>query len=168
MRWMVLGPVGAVGEERRTDLGGDRQRTLAAVLLAARGETVSTERLIDGLWGPRPPPGARKTLQSYVARLRRHLRSLDDTAEGAVETVATGYRLDLGACEVDADLFEQLVVHARRPGMEPAEAVDLLDEAEALWNGPAFGELAAHGSVREEARRLDELRATATADRIDL
>jgi hypothetical protein len=53
---MVVGPVGAVGDERRTDLGGDRQRTSAAVSLAARGEAVSTERLIDGLWGRALPP----------------------------------------------------------------------------------------------------------------
>ena len=168
MRWMVLGPVEAGGEEQRTDLGGDRQRTLAAVLLAARGETVSTEQLIDGLWGPRPPPGARKTLQSYIARMRRCLRSLDATAEQVVTTVATGYRFDPGACELDADLFERLVACARLPDAEAAEAVDLLDQAEALWRGPAFGELASHELVREEARRLEQLRVTATADRIDL
>jgi predicted ATPase/DNA-binding SARP family transcriptional activator len=165
---MVLGPVGAVGDEQRTDLGGDRQRTLAAVLLAARGEAVSTERLIDGLWGPRPPPGARKTLQSYVARMRRCLRSLDAEAEPVVATVATGYRMDLGTCELDAAHFERLVARARRRGTEPAEAVDLLERAEALWKGPAFGELASHELVREEARRLDQLRAAATNDRIDL
>lgn len=90
MRWRVLGPVGAAAGDRRTDLGGDRQRTIAAALLAARGEAVTTDRLIDGLWGPRPPPSARKTLQSYVSRLRSELRGLDPDAADAVASPPTG------------------------------------------------------------------------------
>ena len=166
MRWRVLGPVGAVAGDRRTDLGGDRQRTIAAALLAARGEAVTTDRLIDGLWGARPPPGARKTLQSYVSRLRSELRSVDPAAAGAVTSLAGGYRVS--DHERDADAFEALLTRAQRPATtEPAELVDLLQEAEALWEGPAFGELASHELVREEAYRLERLRAAAITDRID-
>lgn len=168
MRWRVLGPVGAAAGDRRTDLGGDRQRTIAAALLAARGEAVTTDRLIDGLWGPRPPPSARKTLQSYVSRLRSELRGLDPDAADAVASTADGYRLDPGAGEFDADDFEALLTEVQRPGIsEPAQLIHVLREAEDLWEGPAFGELASHELVREEAHRLERLRAAAIADRID-
>jgi len=168
MRWQVLGPVGATAGARRSDLGGDRPRTIAGALLAARGEVVSTERLIDGLWGPRPPPSARKTLQSYVSRLRRELRSLGSATGDGLTSTAVGYHVERGVDAVDADHFEALTagVHQVRD-TDPAEVVEVLEEAAALWRGPAFGELAAHELVREEALRLEQLRATATAERID-
>ena len=168
MRWQVLGPVEATAGERRSDLGGGHQRTIAAALLAARGEVVPTERLIDGLWGPHPPPTARKTLQSYVSRLRRDLRALAPAAADAVDSTAGGYRVEPASHPVDADRFEALTAQAHAVGTDdPAEVIAVLEAAAALWRGPAFGELATHELVREEALRLDQLRDAATAERID-
>ena len=49
----------------------------------------------------------------------------------------------------------------------PAEAADLLDEALALWHEPAFGEFGDEEFVRAEVARLEELRRTATLDRVE-
>ena len=168
MRWCVLGPVEVSVDRRRTAVASDRQRTIVAALLAAGGEVVSTDRLIDGLWGPRPPPSAPKTLQSHVSKLRRSLAALEAAGDEVVVTAADGYRVDLTACEVDAVRFEELVSQARDlTAEEPQAAVALLEEADGLWRGPAFGELAAHTLVQAEARRLEQLRAAAVAARID-
>ncbi|HEX4759728.1 MAG TPA: helix-turn-helix domain-containing protein, partial [Thermoleophilaceae bacterium] len=54
-------------------LGGPRQKALLAILLLHHGEVVSSDRLIDELWGERPPATAAKTLQGYVSHLRKAL-----------------------------------------------------------------------------------------------
>ena len=39
-------------------------------LLLSPNKAVSTEALIDALWGDDPPPTARRSLQAHVAKLR--------------------------------------------------------------------------------------------------
>ncbi len=168
MRLCVLGPVEVAAEGRQVGLDSERQRTILAVLLAARGEIVSTDRLVDGLWGPQPPASSRKTLQSYVSRLRRALESCEPAGGGVLVTSVDGYWVNLSVCELDAARFEELIAQARDVLVsDSAAAVGLLDDALALWRGAAFGELAAHELVRAEALRLEQLRDAAAADRID-
>ena len=168
MRFCVLGSVEVAAEGRRVALGSERQRTILAVLLAAAGKVVSIHRLIDGLWGPGPPPSARKSLQSHVSRLRRTLASVEDGTSEVLLTVVDGYRVDLSACELDAAHFEGLVAQAQGMlGSDPHAAAQLLDMAHELWHGPAFGDLADHEHVRGEARRLEHLREVAAADRVE-
>ena len=44
-----------------------------AILLLHANEVVSSDRLIDELWGDRAPATAAKTIQVYVSKLRRAL-----------------------------------------------------------------------------------------------
>lgn len=168
MEFGVLGPVEVVGEGQRVALGSERQRTIVAVLLAAGGEVVSTDRLIDGLWGEQPPARAHKSLQSHMSRLRRMLASVEPASGDALVTTVGGYRVDLTVCELDAARFEELVTQAREMlRVDPGTAVELLGQAQRLWRGPAFGELADHELVRAEALRLEQLREAAAADRVE-
>jgi hypothetical protein len=73
VRFHILGPLSVVDGDRELQLGGVKQRSLLALLLLHRNETISTDRLIDELWGERPPDTAAKTVQVYVSRLRRAL-----------------------------------------------------------------------------------------------
>ncbi|HEY7076322.1 MAG TPA: winged helix-turn-helix domain-containing protein, partial [Solirubrobacteraceae bacterium] len=70
LEFRILGPFEVLEDDRRLVLGGPRQRALLAILLLHRGEVVSSDRLIDELWGERPPATAAKTLQGYVSHLR--------------------------------------------------------------------------------------------------
>ena len=168
MRWCVLGPVEIAAEGRRETIGSDRQRTLLAALLAARRERLSTSRLIEAVWADEPPPSARKSLRSHIARLRSELAAVSAASAESLLTEPGGYRLMVDDDDLDAARFEALVERARAlHRSETARAVELLDEAEGLWRGPAFGDLADHEVVRFEATRLDGLRATAVADRVD-
>ena len=65
-------------------LGAAKQRALLAALLMQAGETLSTERLVDALWGERPPATAVKALQVYVSQLRKAL------GDGVVDTRPLG------------------------------------------------------------------------------
>ena len=168
IHWCVLGPVEIAADGRRETIGSDRRRTLLAALLAARGQRISTERLIEAVWADDPPPSARKSLRSHVARLRGEIAAVSLSGAAAVVTEPGAYRLAVADGEVDAARFEMLVGQARFLASSQAHrAVELLEEAEGLWRGPAFGELADHEVVRFEATRLEGLRASATAERIE-
>jgi predicted ATPase/DNA-binding SARP family transcriptional activator len=167
MRFVVLGPLGVIADGRRVTLPRGHQRTILALLLAADGGYLSTDRLVDALWGARPPPTARKSLQSHVSRLRQHLHALAPADPVPLDGEPDGYRLRLADIEIDADRFRDLVEQARHV-RDPAEALGLLDEALACWHGPAFGDLAEHPDVATAAQRLEQERAAAAADRIDV
>ena len=85
MEYRILGPLEVRQDGRPLGLGGDKQRALMAILVLHRGEVVSSDQLIDGLWGERPPPTALKALQVHVSRLRRALGQ--DAATGGPDGV---------------------------------------------------------------------------------
>ena len=73
MDFRILGPLEVLDEGRTITLGGSKQRALLALLLLHANETLSTDRLIDELWGERPPANAAKTVQMQISRLRKAL-----------------------------------------------------------------------------------------------
>ncbi len=157
----LLGPVEAVRDGARLTLGGPKQRTVLALLAAHAGNVVSTDSLLEGLWGESPTPGARSTLQTYVSNLRTELGDVI-VREGG------GYRLDIDSGLVDKRRFEEAVA-AALPLVEPSpvEAADTLRSALALWRGHPFADVAASFPLELEASRLDELRLTAVEALID-
>ena len=88
IEFRILGPLEVVDGDRVVTVGGARQRALLAVLLLHAGETLSGDRLVDELWGDRPPPTAAKTVQVYISRLRRALGD-----GGMIATREHGYEL---------------------------------------------------------------------------
>ena len=97
-------------------VGAPKVRALLAVLLLHRGEVVSTDRLIDALWGERASPTAAKTVQVYVSNLRKAL------GDGLVVTEGRGYGLQAEPGQVDVDRFEALVAQGRR-ALEQGDAL---------------------------------------------
>ena len=71
MDFHILGPLEVRDDRGELSLGGGKQRALLALLLIHPNESLSTDRLIDELWGEQPPPTAAKILQNYVSQLRR-------------------------------------------------------------------------------------------------
>ncbi|HLU76180.1 MAG TPA: BTAD domain-containing putative transcriptional regulator [Nonomuraea sp.] len=146
----VLGPL-----EVRSSAGvplrvPDRKvRVLLAALVARDSGPVSADQLIDDLWGDRPPRNPAGTLQARVSQLRRALGS-------PVLHGPSGYRLD--GVTVDASLFRTLL--ASSAGGAPGRAA-VIEEALALWRGPAYADFADEGFAAPEIARLDEQRLTA-------
>ena len=77
MEFRILGPLEVLDEGRVVALGGSKQRALLALLLLHANQTLTPDRLIDELWGERPPATAAKTLQAHVSRLRKALAADD-------------------------------------------------------------------------------------------
>src|SRR5262249_34930694 len=133
MEFRILGPLEVEEDGRQIALGGDKQRSLLALLLLGRGRPVSTDRLVEEIWHGEPPATAAKSIQVYAARLRSALGS-----ERIVKR-SGGYELLVAPGEVDADRFEQLVGAAS--GAPAAAAASHLQEALALWRGQPPSEL---------------------------
>jgi predicted ATPase/DNA-binding SARP family transcriptional activator len=163
MEFRILGPLEVFDEQRPIAVAAAKQRALLAVLLLHANEVVSRERLIDELWGERPPATAAKVVQAYVSQLRRRLGR---------ETIATrgpGYQLQVDENAVDATRFRRLVAEARRlaTGGDYEPAARAYGAALALWRGPPLADVAVESFARNEIKRLEEERLAALADRID-
>src|SRR5574341_1951349 len=154
----VLGPLEVRVAGRPVVVPGARQRALLTALLLRRGTVVAFDRLIDDVFGEQPPDEARNALQTYAARLRHAL----GPAAGVIVTRAPGYALEVPGDAVDLERFTVLLVRARE-AQSPAAALALVEEALALWRGPAYGEFA-ETFARGEALRLQELRLAARED----
>ena len=164
MEFRILGPLEALEEGRVVGLGGTRQRALLAVFLLHRGETLSTDRLIDELWGERAPATATKSLQVYISRLRKALaEGAGDPAAGVIVTRDYGYELRLDPERLDAHRFERLVGEGRSDldAGRPRPAASALEGALSLWRGPPLADLAYEPFAQQEVARLDDLRLEA-------
>lgn len=162
----ILGPLEVVVGGQSVPLGGRKQRTLLAVLLAKAGHAVSADELIDQVWGADAPPTVRAGLHVYLSRLRRLLNQAGD---GSLLRRADGYTLKLPPGSVDAERFERLARLGREAlsAGDPAEASRAFGAGLALWRGSAFADLADEPAVAPEARRLEEARVRALEDRIE-
>ncbi|MEO3748462.1 BTAD domain-containing putative transcriptional regulator [Plantactinospora sp. B5E13] len=146
------------------DLGGPRQRAVLALLLSARGEVVSVDRMIHDLWRGEAPPRAIASLQAYVSNLRRLLEPDRERRAPARLLVTTppGYALRVPAEAVDAWRFEKLLTESRAvSGTDPVRADRLLTAGLDLWRGTPYAEFAGEPWAQPEVTRLAELRLVA-------
>ena len=148
----ILGPLEVVVDARSVAPSGHKQRALLAALAIARRDVVSTDSLVEALWGEEPPRTASTSLQNFVSQLRKAL------GQDVIETRPPGYRL-LQGVELDADRFETLVRASRQSDHDGR--VRMLREALALWRGPALADFRYESFAQNEAQRLDDLRVVA-------
>ena len=161
MDFRILGPLEVLDEGRPIALGGSKQRALLALLLVHANETLSTDRLIDELWGEHPPAKAAKTVQMQLSRLRKALAGeAGSGSAGVVVTRERGYELVLDPERLDAHRFERLVAEGRSElaADRPERAVAALEGALSLWRGAPLAELAYEPFAQREIARLDDLR----------
>ncbi len=165
LEFRLLGPLEVEVGGRRIPLRGQHQRALLALLLLHANEVVSSDRLIDELFPDSSPERAANALQARVSRLRRLL----DRDGDVLVTYPGGYRLDVTLEQVDVTRFERLFAEGREALAtgDPATAAATLQEALALWRGPALVDLSRLDFAQDEIRRLDELRLAAVMERIE-
>jgi WD40 repeat protein/DNA-binding SARP family transcriptional activator/class 3 adenylate cyclase len=162
LQFRVLGPLEVDAGSGPVPIGGPKQRVVLAHLLIRANELVPAETLVDEVWGEQPPEKARNIIQTYVSHLRKAL------GHDRIQSQTPGYRLRLDASELDAARFDALLKDAKKAlPIDPTIAVGTLDDALALWRGPALADLADQPSLVAEAARLDELRLEAQQDRIE-
>ncbi|MEV0801675.1 BTAD domain-containing putative transcriptional regulator [Kribbella sp. NPDC050281] len=150
MRFGVLGPVTAwtdAGEP--VTIPGLKVRALLADLLVHEGRPVPADRLIDDLWGSDLPGNPSGTLSAKVSQLRRAFEDAEPGSRVLVKSGPAGYSLTVDNSSYDALTFAERVDAGR------------LDEALALWRGPAYADFADEAFVETAVARLTEQRLAA-------
>lgn len=168
MEFRVLGPLQVVDGDRAVVITSPRQRALLGLLLVHAGRSVSTDRILDEVWGDEAPGSGREAVAFHVARLRRTLAHGDGGAGAPIETRDGGYVLRVDPDDIDAVRFERLAAegHAQR-STDPAAAGAALSRALALWRGDPYEELTDLPFTADEVRRLEELRLRVSEDRLE-
>jgi DNA-binding SARP family transcriptional activator len=167
IEFRVLGPFEVVRRGRPLAIGGGKKRAVLAVLLLHANEVVSSDRLIDEVWGERAPATAPKIVQGYISQLRKALSH--EGGDSILVTRAPGYVLQVGPGELDAERFVTLLGKGRAALADGAadDAAELLREGLGLWRGPPLADFAFDSFATDEIARLEELRLAAVEERID-
>jgi DNA-binding SARP family transcriptional activator len=158
LEFRILGPLEVLDQGSPVQFGGRNQRALLTLLLLRVNEPVSSERLVNELWGEHPPRTATTSLQNAVSQLRKLL------GPGLLHTRPAGYVLELDGDQLDLVRFERLVREAR--ALEPPERAKNLREALALWRGAPLADSELEDFAQSEIHRLEDLRLGVLEDRI--
>ncbi len=150
----------------RTLLRGRQPALLAALVLAAP-RPVSSDVLLDAVWGDEQPRDPANALQQRISALRRLLGS--EGAPPVLVTVPGGYTLQVADERIDARRFSRLADEGRAllSAGDPAAAAERLTSALALWRGPAFEGIADEPRIRADAEALQARRLDAVEDRLE-
>lgn len=160
-RFFVLGPVRASRAGVDVHVGGMKQRSIVAVLVASWGRPISLDRIVDIVYGEDAGAGARNSVYTYISAIRRDLGEV-------VRREAGGYRLTVEDESIDAHRFETTVQSALSIlDAHPEAAATALREALAMWRGHAYADVDDRGWFGPEITRLSELRLSALEARID-
>lgn len=156
MEFRVLGPLEVVVDGEPVSLGGRKQRAVLALLLLEAGRPVSADRMIDEVWGGREQ--AARALQVYASELRRVMGD-----PRRIRSEVGGYRLSVGADELDATRFEEMVDVGRHlvAAGDSERAARTFQRALGLWRGDPYADLRGELFILPEARRLQDLRLEA-------
>jgi len=134
------------------------ERNLLTLLALSGGTALSTDRIIDQLWGDRLPAAPRSRVQGLISSLRRKIGEV-------LVTRHPGYLLDPSQLEVDVQKCETFAFQASAAG-STAEAVELLRRALGVWRGEPLDGVTAPGADTDRTR-LAELRVGLLEARFD-
>lgn len=152
----VLGPVTASLDASALKITAPRQRALLANLLVHANQTVSTSKLIDGIWGSSPPQHPESALQIVVSRLRRAL----DAVSPRLVSDSSGYRIELDPEELDLTRSRSHFVDAQQAmrGGDATHAAAALEAALGCWTGETLADVASFPFSDSASRQLREFR----------
>jgi DNA-binding SARP family transcriptional activator/streptogramin lyase len=163
LEYRVLGPLEVLRDGRPVALGKGAERALLALLVLHPSRPLSTDELVEALWGERPPPTAREMVRNYVGSARRRLGG------DAIETTQHGYLLTAAGESVDLRRFERLARDGRTAfaAGDVEAAAETLEGALALWRGRPLPELDDVPAAAADVRQFEELHAAALEDWFD-
>src|SRR5262249_36013113 len=143
----IFGPLEIVEDGAPLRLGGRMQRVLLGLLLLRAGEVVSTDVIVDALWGDSPPKNFRASLLNLVSPTRGGVGS------ETIETRPPGYVLRAGPEQIDLARFERKVAAART--LAASDRSTELAEALSMWRGTPLADLSYEAFAQGEILRLE-------------
>lgn len=163
---VLLGTVGARSGGAEVDVGVRKHRFVLALLALEANSVVATDRIVDVVWRDGPPRSARRMVHGIVSGLRSALTRHATEDEVRLVSEGDGYALRCDPLRVDAHRFRDLLRRARATD-DDARRVVALDEALALWRGPALAGIATNGVRDGLSSGLEEARLGAVEDRLE-
>ena len=173
VEFAILGPLEVRAATGAVPIRRGLPRTLLIALLLRPGQTVSSDMLVELLWGDDLPRNPANALQIQISYLRKALAGREPEGAAVLETRAGGYAFVVDPSNVDAHRFEQAIhefeqVDSLRSTESLTAALTEVEGALSLWRGDALEDVADAHFARGEITRLDELRWAATERRIGL
>jgi predicted ATPase/DNA-binding SARP family transcriptional activator len=168
LRIGLLGPLQVRDTSGRlVSVGGRQLRVLFILLALSAGRVVPAGSLAAQIWPDDPPGNPGNALQSLVSRLRAELRLAGYGS--VIESHPAGYRLAVPPEAVDTTTFEALATQGRRAlaDGDARTAARILRDALLGWRGQALADAAGCEFAEVAAARLNELRSSVLADRIE-
>ena len=165
MKVGLLGPLEVTADDGAVvELSGRKTRILLAVMACQANRPVSSDLLVDSLWGSAPPGQADASLRVYVHHLRRAVGS------ARIGRRAGGYVMSLAPDELDIEQFRALAADGRRAvsADDLTRAGGLFDAALNLWRGPALFGLDSTPALAAEATGVEELRLQTLEQRFEV
>ncbi len=163
----LLGTVSVRHDGAAIPIRSPMSRNVLAALLLDANRIVSTERLIEVLWGDAPPASATASLHNHIGRLRALLGT---NARARIQAVPPGYLIQVNDGELDLESFTGLARcgrEANQAGDWDAAARDL-SAALDLWRGDPLADVTSAALREVEVPRLTELRLETLEARITL
>jgi DNA-binding SARP family transcriptional activator len=170
VRFKVLGPLEVSHNEQVCTPHAPKVRQVLALLLLRANQVVSTESLIEELWGDDPPHSAVTTTQTYIYQLRKAIAQYtgDRTHEEMIVTTPPGYVFHVGGDQLDFQAFNRALEEGRTMLEEGRhlQAAQRLGTALAMWRDHALTDVI-HGTLLQGyVTHLNELYITALELRI--
>jgi SARP family transcriptional regulator, regulator of embCAB operon len=161
---LLLGPIDLRNGNASVNIGGSKVRAVLARLALAEGRVLTTDQLIDGVWGDTPPTTATNTLQYHVTVLRKALAAAG--AASAIVTRPPGYVLTIAT---DLQMFHthRATADAAAHSKQREQAAKSYALALACWRGPALADLLAYPFAGARATALEEERLSCVEAWID-
>lgn len=158
MRFRILGPITAERDGVQVSIARPRRRAVLAYLLLSANRPISTEDLIEAMWGGAPPSTARRQVHADISAIRSALRQRADL----IRTFPFGYQITVADDELDLAEFRAKVgqANAETAAGDHKLAARVLRSALDLWSGPALAD-AVGAYVPAAAARLEEQRLDA-------
>ena len=168
MEFRLWGPVELVGNDSVLAVRPPQQAAILVALTVDAGRQVPDATLLSRIWEDEPPARARRTVHTYLTRIRRTLEQAGALEHGVQLTHrSNGYVLEPGSATVDLHAFQRLVAEARQPECPAEQRMKLLTEAlgwcrgEPLAGVPGVWAAQVRESLRQQ--RLDAVLAWAGA-----
>ena len=160
----MLGPLEVEDDGLAVVVPGRKERAILVTLALHARHPVSTDALVELLWGEPLPDNATRVLQTHVFRLRRAM-----APRAIVVTRTSAYVLDVPDDEVDAVRFERILKSARAQlsAGDVVPASNTFSEALALWRTDEVAPVADTAAAHAQSARLNELRIAALEDRFE-
>ena len=149
MEFRLLGLLEVVADDGPVRIVRGRESALLALLLLRSNQPLSTDRIVEELWGAAAPENAAKSVHIYVSRLRKALGA------DRIETTSAGYRMRVESGELDCERFYRYAAEGRR------------QEALALWRGEPLADFRFEAFAQSEIRRLAAVRDDLWMDELD-